>query len=163
MVIQWDNRKIPRSWFITVVMAGFWIVWTPVTLLATYCFFLSFGSWAFFFFLVWLVFGYVGVIGIPLKWVLRWSIERIELDDETYVHRYVNLPNWFSHEWPISEIAWIYYGRNNKESMTTLNVQYGNKRDMIAYWALDDFRQTIFDAIQNHVSETEIKVAVSGM
>ena len=67
MVIQWDNRKIPRSWFITVVMAGFWIVWTPVTLLATYCFFLSFGSWAFFFF------------GLARFWLCRCHRDTVEV------------------------------------------------------------------------------------
>ena len=139
-------------------MLGFWVVWTPLTLFITYL--LLSGEGPTLFFLIWLIFGYVGVIGIPLTWMLRWTIERIELDDKTYRHYYANMPNWFPREWATKELTQIEFGYHDEESITTLSIRRGRKRDMIAYWAHGDFRLILFDAIRDHVVAIGIETPV---
>lgn len=158
LIAEWDNREIPRSCFLTVFMLGFWLVWTPVTLLITYLLFSGEGPALFF--VIWLIFGYAGVIGIPLTWMLRWTIERIELDNKVYRHYYVNMPNWFPRQWPTDELTQIDFGHYDDESVTTLNIRRGRKRDMVACWAKDDFRQALFEVIRNHITELGIEVPV---
>ena len=158
LIIEWDNREISRSCFLTIFMLGFWFVWTPVTLFLTYLLFTGEGPAIFL--SIWLIFGYLGVIGIPVTWMLRWTVERIELDDKKYRHYHVGMPRWFSREWATFDLTQIDFGHYDEESITTLNVRRGGKRDMIAYWAHDEFRQELFDTIRSHVDELGIKTPV---
>ena len=158
LIVEWDNREIPRSCFLTIFMLGFWIVWTPVTLFLTYLLFSGEGPAIFL--SIWLIFGYLGVIGIPMTWMLRWTVERIELDGKTYRHYHVGMPQWFSREWATEDLTQIDFGHYDEESITTLNVRRGRKRDMIAYWAQDDFRLTIFDALRSHIAELGVDTPV---
>ena len=164
LIAEWDNREIPRNFFLTVVLACIWTVWTPLTLFLTYAFFFSLrwsvlfsGEWAevlvgILFLLLWLFFGYTGLILIARLWMLRWMLERVELDDKIYRHCYLNMPNWFSCEWATEELAQIALGSYNNESISTLNIHWGSKRDMIAYWAHDDFHLILFNALSDHVA-----------
>ena len=158
LIVEWDNREIPRSCFLTIFTLGFWIVWTPVTLFLTYLLFSGEGPAIFL--SIWLIFGYLGVIGIPMTWMLRWAVERIELDGKTYRHYHVGMPQWFSREWATEDLTQIDFGHYDEESITTLNVRRGRKRDMIAYWAQDDFRLTIFDALRSHIAELGVDTPV---
>lgn len=139
-------------------MLGFWIVWTPITLFCTYMLFS--GEGPVIFLSIWLIFGYLGVFGIPLSWMLRWTTERIELDDKSYRHYHVGMPRWFSREWSTDDLSQIDFGHYDEESITTLSVRCGRKRDMIAYWANDDFRLNLFDALRSHVAELGIEISI---
>ena len=112
------------------------------------------------FLLVWLVFGYVGVIGIPMTWLIRNTVERVEIDNSYYRHLYANLPWWFPKEWKTKDVTRIDYGSYDEESITTLNVRCGWKRDMIAYRAKDDFRRLLFEALRTHLGEIHSSIEV---
>ena len=133
---EWDNREIPRSCFLSVFMALFWIIWTPTTIFVTHLLLTGKGPAIFFF--VWLIFGYLGVILIPASWFLRYTVERIEIDDITRID----------------------FGHFDDESIKTLNIRKGSRRDMIAYWAKDEFRKVLFEAIRAHLIEIGSKIEV---
>ncbi len=67
----------------------------------------------------WLIFGYAGVILVPVTWLLRHAIERIEIDNEQYRHYFVNLPCWFPKQWDVDEITQIDFGNYDEESLAT--------------------------------------------
>ncbi|MEO1528649.1 MAG: hypothetical protein AAFX06_24780 [Planctomycetota bacterium] len=161
LVIEWDNREIPRSRVLAFLLFSFWIVWTPFTLFATWRLFSGDGPTLFL--CIWLVFGYLGVIVIPATWMLRWTIERIELDPETYRHYHVGMPSWFSREWRTAELTQINFGFDEEESISTLSVRRGRHRDIVAYWARDDFRQVIFDALRDHLIKLGVGTPVVDM
>jgi len=111
----------------------------------------------------WLLFGYAGVVLIPLSWLLRHTVERVEFDNERYRHHHVNLSWWFPKDWSTGEITQIDFGHYDDESITTLNVRRGSKRDMIAYWANDDFREFLFEKIRTHLAEIDAGIPLVEM
>jgi hypothetical protein len=88
-----------------------------------------------------------------MTWVLRYTVERVEIDNDQYRHYFVNLPWWFPIAWPAGEITKISFGTYDEESLTTLNVWRGWRRDMIAYWARNEFREKLFEAIRTHLDD----------
>lgn len=86
--------------------------------------------------------------------------ERIEIGNKLYQHYFVNLPWWFPKQWDADEITQIDFGNYNYESITTLNVRRGRKRDMIAYWAKSDFRKMLFEKIRTHLDEIDSNIPV---
>lgn len=142
----------------TVFYAGFWIVWTPATAFVTFLLVAGDGPWLFF--CVWLIFGYAGVVLIPMTWVLRRTIERVEIDNAHYCHYFVSLPWWFSKRWSTDNITQITFGHFGEESIATLNVWQGRKRDMIAYWAKNEFRELLFERIREHLEEIGSEIPV---
>ena len=150
---EWDNREIPRSCFLSVFMALFWIIWTPTTIFVTHLLLTGKGPAIFFF--VWLIFGYLGVILIPASWFLRYTVERIEIGAQFYRHYYVNAKWLFPKHWPIDDITRIDFGHFDDESIKTLNIRKGSRRDMIAY-----FRKVLFEAIRAHLIEIGSKIEV---
>lgn len=158
LVAEWDNRQIPHSRFTTVFLLGFWLLWTPATAFVTYLFFTGQGPWLFFCF--GLVFGYAGVVLIPLAWLLRYTNERIEIDDNLYQHYFVDFPWLLPKKWKADEITSITFGHHDEESVATLNVWCGRKRDMIAYWAKNEFREQLFDRINIHLGRIGSKILV---
>lgn len=156
---EWNNREIAKSSFIAIFLGVFWLIWTPVTFYVTTLAISGTGPWPFL--LLWLVFGYLGVIAIPVTWMLRYTSERIEIDDEEYRHIFVNLPWFFPKRWPVSEIRRVTFGRVGDESIATLNIWRGAfKRDMIAYWGRSDIKRDLFHEIAIYLEETERDIQV---
>ena len=157
LVIEWDNRAIPRCWFTFIFLSLLWIVWTPITLFVTWRLVtgqLPVGT------VFWLLFGWAGVLLIPITWLMRYTIERIEIDDEFYRHYFVNIP-WLSPKrWRMDQVTQIDFGHSDEESISTLNVRKKRSRDMIAYWAEPDFREFLFHTIQSHLDEFECEIPV---
>lgn len=150
LVVQWDNRKIPRSSLMTVFVAGFWFVWTSVMVFVTLSLITGGGlSWSS---AAWLVLGYAVVALLPLAWALRRTVERVEIDDARYRHHFVDLPWWPPIQWDARDITKVTFGHCDDESNATLSVWCGVKRDLIATWATDEFRQRLFEEIRRHLA-----------
>ncbi len=90
---------------------------------------------------------------IPMTWVLRYTVERVEIDNNHYRHYFVTLPWYFPTEWAVDEITKITFGADVEGAITTLSVWRGWRQDMIAYWARTEFREKLFEAIQTHLAE----------
>ncbi|MEE2643185.1 MAG: hypothetical protein VX768_21330 [Planctomycetota bacterium] len=158
LVAEWDNRRIPRSCFTTIFFVGFWVFWTATTAFVTYLLFTAQGPWLVL--CIWLIFAYTFVVLMPMTWVVRHTIERVEIDNKQYRHYFINLPWWFPKKWSADEITKITFGCFGEESLPMLNVWRGRKRDMIAYWAQNEFREQLFEKIREHLEEIGSKIPV---
>jgi hypothetical protein len=110
--------------------------------------------------LLWLVFGYAGVFWFPAIWLLRTEIECVEFSDKFYRHYFPRRPRWFTKIWPLDEKVRIEFGEADNESISTLCVRRGCRRDIIAYWANDAFRRKLFDIFKNHLLEVRSDIEV---
>jgi hypothetical protein len=161
LVAQWDNRQLKQDRFTVIFLTAFWVVWTPVTLLMTYNLIYVLGQertpkywFGVAMMSIWLVFGYMGVILIPRKLLRLLSVERIEIDGSRYRHVLVNRPWLLSIDWDVRDISRIVYGkqrRASRESIATLSVHRGWRRDMIAYFAPAEFRWELFNQMRAHL------------
>ncbi len=100
------------------------------------------------------------MIAVPLTFLLRGTIERIEIGDEHYRHHFLNYPWLLPKDWDVKKIKSITLGSYDGEDDGTLNVSCGWRKDIIAYWAEEDFRRILFYAIQKHLSEIESHIQI---
>ena len=157
--IDWNNREIPKSLFLTLFLSIFWLIWTPATLFATCMLFLG-GPVVFL--SIWLVFGYLGVFGIPVIWSIRRADERVRFDAEAYRHELPGYPRWFQRHWKMSHITQIHYGfYDDEESTPTLSVVRAKSRDIIAYWATPATTYELFKVIKNFHESNNISVTIA--
>ena len=157
--IDWSNKDIPKSLFLTIFVSVFWIVWTPATLFVT-CL-LLFGDGPKLFFVIWLIFGYIGVFGIPFWWSLRWAGESVAFDEHNYRHQLVGYPNWCQRNWSMKQVTQIYYGfYDEEESLPTLNVIRGRSRDIIAWWANPATTRELFETIKDFLDSQDNSVVI---
>jgi hypothetical protein len=170
LVAQWDNRKLKQDRFTVIFLTAFWVVWTPVTLLMTYTFISVLGEdrtpryWIGVTAMsIWLVFGYMGVVLIPRRLLRLFSVERIEIDGSRYRHLLVNRPWLLSIDWDVKDISRIVYGKqrsSRRESITTLSVHRGWRRDMIACFAPPEFRWELFNRMRAHLKRIDSAVPI---
>lgn len=159
LTIEWSNREIPKSVFLTIFIVVFWIIWTPATLFVT-CLLLS-GDGPWLFFVIWLLFGYLGMLGIPIWWTIRWARESVEFDEQSYRHHLIGYPKWFQRDWKMEQVTSIHYGHyDDEESTPTLNVIKGKSRDIIAWWASPDTTYELFLVIKEHLESRDCDVSV---
>ncbi|MCA9076790.1 MAG: hypothetical protein KDA93_17320 [Planctomycetaceae bacterium] len=159
LVIEWDNRKTPKQGCLSLVLPVFWCCWTGATLYGTWLAATDDSpKWTVFDWISLLMIGaaWLGVIGIAFTWILRYSVERIEIGPDEYHHHFVKYP-WFAPiRWTTSEISSVEVGHqfNNIgeiEAVSTLNVFAGSKRDMVAYWVDEELKRDIFCQIRDHL------------
>ena len=167
-IAEWDNRKIQKDRLTTVIFPLFWIVWAPLTLLMTYNFISLLLSnnpmdqpFALVIMLAWLFFGWYGTIAIPIRWVMRTTVERIEFDNNQYRHYFVNRRWLFPKNWEVKSITKIEYGKRGRDSVTTLSVCKSWKRDLVAYWANSTFRWELFNHLRDHLEKVESQIIVT--
>ena len=159
LTIEWSNREIPKSGCLSVFMALFWLIWTPVTLFVTCLLF--FGDGPKLFFVIWLLFGYLGVLLIPIWWSLRWARESVEFNQKSYKHRLIGYPKWFQRDWEIEQLTLIHYGHyDDEESFPMLSVIKGKTRDIIACWASPDITYELFKVIKAFLESNQFDVSV---
>ena len=96
------------------------------------------------------------VVFLPLSWLSRFSSERIEISPTTYRHYCVNYPWLFPKDWPTDQISRIVLGRENGESIRTLSIYRGGRRDLLGYWTTNEFRQQLFALICEHFDRIEL-------
>ena len=154
--VEWSNRDIPKSLALTIFSLGFWLIWTPATIYITFLLFTSSGdSW--YFFSVWLLMGYPGVFVSTYQWLIRWSHETIEIDNERYRHHFVGFPSWLQKNWDAKEITKIHFGCYDDATFQSLNIVRARSwgtivaLDIIAMWATDDIKRELFDLIRGHL------------
>lgn len=166
LVIEWDNRKIPKQGCLSVVLPIFWCGWTGATIYATWLAATDDTlEWSVFDWISLIMIGaaWLGVFGIASTWILRYSAERIEIGPDEYHHYYVKYP-WFAPiRWTTFEISSVEVGHqiNNIgeiEAVATLNVFAGSRRDMIAYWADDELKHRIFREIRDHLDSLGLAI-----
>ena len=157
LTIEWSNRDIKKSGCLTIFVAFFWLVWTPATLAVTGLLF--FGDGPKLFFAVWLLFGYLGVLGIPIWWSIRWARESVEFDQTSYKHRLIGYPKWFQKDWRLEQLTLIHYGfYDDEESFPTLSVISGKSRDIVACWASPDITHELFGVIKEFLESEQLDV-----
>ena len=166
-IAEWDNRKIHKDRLTTIVLPIFWIVWAPLTMLMTYNFiaFLQSGNFlekplALLFMLIWLFFGFYGTLKLPKLWMMRSTIERIEIDNNEYCHYFMNRKWLFPKKWKASSITKIEFGKRGKDSITTLSVHKPWKSDFIAYWAKSELRWNLFNHLRDHLNNINSPIVV---
>jgi hypothetical protein len=157
LLVEWDNRQIGRQPVLTFVLPLFWTCWTACTLVGTWFAYARGASWMD---VAMLAVAYVGVFALPLTWLLRYTLERVEMSPQEYRHYYVRYP-WFSPiRWPVSAITSIEVGHyvgaaGEIDAVVTLCARSLGKRDIVAYWADDATKVEIFRAIDAYLTRID--------
>ncbi len=149
LILEWDNRELPKSGCLTWSMIVFWMIWAPATCLMTCAFFMREEGRLFLGF--WLIFGYVGTLGIPIAWTFRGTLENVETGPEFFRHYHVDFKWFFPTNWATKDIETIEYGFQEDESIISLVVRGPMKLDSIAYWATNEFQRELFELIRAHL------------
>ncbi|MCP4650160.1 MAG: hypothetical protein GY853_08805 [PVC group bacterium] len=76
-----NPRKYRKDWFFTGFLILFWLIWVPLTIFITVAALVDPSP----FFLIWLIFGYVGVCFIPYTLLKRNRKHILEVDGESLV------------------------------------------------------------------------------
>ncbi len=153
--ISWDNRKVKKDrmtfWFLLL----FWIIWAPVTCLATAAIFISDSP---VFLIFWCIVGWIGTIGIPLFFLQRLSSEWIEISPESISWGAVGPLAPKPKRMPMVEIDEFalgrYSDRSEQESMVTLNVyglpkwRFKEHRHVLAHWLAREHKEALFNRIR---------------
>ncbi len=110
------------------------------------------------FFLVWLVFGWAGTIGIPYSLLQRHWSESLTIDAAAITLEYFGLLAKRPKVIPLERISEISIGHmpdsEGGESIVTLNilgtpaVSFWSHRQMIAYWLSPKLKEQLFQAIE---------------
>jgi hypothetical protein len=167
LIAEWDNRTLRKNRVLTLLMPLFWMVWAPCTLLMTYNFVsvLSSGGavnlLAAALMFLWLIAGYYGTFAIPAMWLMRSTVERIEIDNRRYRHYFLNRRWLFPKDWEAESITGIEFGKRGKESITTLSVRRRWRRDLVAYWAGAEFRWRLFKRLRDHLKKIDSPIRVT--
>ena len=156
LVIQWDNRTIIKSRALWGAQIAFWLFWTPLTAIAPQLVSIKDEPS----FLLWQVPAFVVVVFLPLSWLSRISSERIEISPTTYRHYCVNYPWLFPKHWPADKITRKVLGRANEESVRTLSIYRGWRRDLLGYWTTNEFRQQLFALICEHLDRIQLTIEI---
>lgn len=158
--IEWSNRDVPKDGCVFVFFVLFWIVWCPLTLAVTW---LAFERREAFFF-IWLVFGWVGTLGVPYTLLRRYWSEVIEVSSRAVTHRCVGLLAPRPKVWRLELGLEIFLGFYDEESNCTLSLirsQNGStKRHLLAYWLSPKLKGAAFDAIKRFVEAKHIDLTM---
>lgn len=157
LCLSWDYRKLAKKRFLACFLVCFWLAWTLITL------FVSGLAWQargvqLVFFLIWLTFGWLGVITIPYTLLMRRWRESLTIDQTSLTFAYSGLLAKRPRTIPLSSIASISLGHvdgaDGGESIQTLNVylvrteSVWSRRQMVAYWLPDEMQEQLFEALE---------------
>ncbi|MEO1128451.1 MAG: hypothetical protein AAFX05_01950 [Planctomycetota bacterium] len=146
LVIERSGARKDRVYIAALVI--FWLIWTPITIAATLLLPHSLGR------TIWLVFGYVGVIVVPLSLLQLRGREVIEVTDDQIRVRTTPWPGlrWNCTRERLKLVSFEYYGTVEPETIPTVNlVRNGvnpfTERCMLASGLHPDHRREVFDTI----------------
>lgn len=150
LVITTRGRRV--YWFYMVMLVLFWVIWTPVTAVVTIAFVWSWNPFLGF----WLVFGYLGVLGIPYallcrnaSHVLIASAEGLEVITRPALtgRRYVI---------PREKFIGLHLGQYGEESVRTLNLLWegriGQRRFMLAPFVSPEEKEAIAAEVRSFLA-----------
>jgi hypothetical protein len=168
--LSWDNRELPKKRFLGSFLILFWMVWTSMTLFVTALAFQARGM-DLAMLLIWLLFGWVGVLAIPYTLLMRSWGESIIIDDTSIMLSYSGLLARRSQTIPLGSIDTISIGHvqdsDGGESIQTLNIYLTgtkpllSRRLMVAYWLPADLQNDIFRAIEAFVEKHSLNVQMT--
>ncbi len=156
LIVEWDNRRIAKSKFLTVLFPLSWAVWVAMTVYWT-CevamdepgiFRSVIGCIAF-------VIACAVAVGMPATWLMRSSKERVEISSVEYYHCFTRFPRLCSKKWRTADITAVEIGKHvdydEPETIVTLSVWQGKKRDILGYWIGDELKYEIFQIVTEHL------------
>ncbi len=164
LVLEWDNRLLARNKFLTILFPVLWISMVVIT----YAIYRHFLDWSnsqtiIAIFFTFVVLG-VATYGSIVTWLGRRSIERVVISDTEYQHIYVRYPRLYCKKWRLADITAVgighLVGRRKRESIVTLSVFNGWRRDIIGYWISNVLKREIFEIIKNHLKAKGCKFEI---
>lgn len=170
--ISWNNRELRKDRFTFCFLLLCWIVWAPITCVATVKIFTSDSP---IFFTIWCVFGWLGTVMIPLTLLQRFWSEWIEIGAESLSWGASGILARKPKEVPFARIGEFGLGwysnrskheRNAHESMVTLNVyespgSLGTPRHLLGYWLTKEDKKLIFDRVKDYVAKRALPLKVT--
>jgi hypothetical protein len=171
--LTWDYRTAATDVPLFCILLVFWLIWAPATLFVTcllsYVVFFDFHFGKAAFFAVWLLFGWLGTLAIPLTLLQRFFFaETIEISKDEITYRCKGFLASKPKTYPVGTICEIGLGRYGDETMVTLNVVcgdrfsiFGRKRHMIGYWLAPKLRRQVFKSIKTFVEAHKISVPLT--
>ena|SRR5579862_5177709 len=171
--LSWDHRTAATDVPLFCILLVFWLIWAPATLFVMCLFFrafffdFEFGKGAFF--AVWLLFGWLGTIGIPWIVLQRFFFaETIEISKEEFVYRYKGFLESKPKCYLVTEIREIGIGRYGDETVMTLNIvcndwlfRHWNERHIIGYWLAPKLKRQVFESIKTFVLAHKIALPLT--
>jgi hypothetical protein len=112
-----DPRRYRKDRFYFGCLVLFWLPWTPMTLLITWAAVIEF-DW---FYAIWLIGGYLGVLGIPLAILNRNRKEYIVIQGELIAVQGTGILPKSMVRFPKSNLKELGLGHYNEESLLSLN------------------------------------------
>lgn len=157
--IEWNNRRVPKDNFVFGALLLFWILWCPTTLFVTWLAFQRLEA----FFFIWLIFGWIGTLGIPYTFLGRSWFEAIVVGRETVAHELRGVcaprPKVVSIG-PKVELLLGFYDEESNLTLSLLGPKIGlTKRHTLAYWLSPKLKREVFDAIERFVRAAGIELA----
>lgn len=116
-----DPRRHRTDRFYTGFLVVFWLIWAPATAIVTWLAFTERHT----FFFVWLIFGYLGTVGIPLALLNRRRKQVLEVVGESIcIHGSGVLPTSkvIVHKQNFHALTLEHYGKHDPESVFSLNL-----------------------------------------
>ena len=164
--IDWDNRQVRKDGCLLLFLVVFWIVWAPVTVLAT-CFLLLARDWFEGCILaIWLIFGWLGTLLIPYTVLARFWREWVEISNEAICYGCEGFLAPRAKRLPLTIILCIFYGHVGEDSFVTLSVYLvpgGSglvNRHLIGYWLAPALKKELFDRIEKFAQEKQLPLQI---
>lgn len=171
--IAWDNRRVRKTNSVLVIFVVFWIVFTPLTLLATLGMFLpGIGVYARIFCVVWSTIGWAFAITVPYGIIARTWSEWIEISPESVSYGCIGFLARKPKTFPMDTIIEVgcgrrAYGGGEPESMVTLNIMRpgripgSQRRQMFGYWLAPKLKVEVFETIEEFVTRNQIPLKMT--
>jgi hypothetical protein len=150
-----DPRRFRSDRFYTVFLIAFWIVWTPLTLLVTG--FAATGDGPQAFLLLWLCFGWLGVLLVPWSLLTRNRRQRMRMSAGRLLVRGTGLLPWSEVAVERDQLHALTLERHDEESVLTLNLLLKGSllkgRVMLAPMVHPDGKEVLFGEIAPFLRE----------
>ena len=151
-----ENSKQRHDKLYVGCLVVFWIIWTPLTCFVTFLAITHF-HW---FFVLWLVFGYLGVIGIPWTIIQSHKPQTLEASEDALIIRGTGVLFKNVIHIPREKLITLHIGHyedgNDTESVVTLNLFSGQspwtQRVMISPLAHPSEKRHIFHQLELFLS-----------
>lgn len=143
----------------TGCLCVFWLIWTPVTIGVTYLAYSDFHI----FFVIWLLFGYLGVFGVPWTLIQSRRPQRLVATEQDLIIDGGNNPFQKIVRMPRNKVIKLYFGHYDDgevEAVVTLNLFSGAKRVMISQLSHPTEKREIFETISKFLEENEFNVEI---
>jgi hypothetical protein len=165
--LLWDNRHVPKSNGLFVILVVFWLFWCPSTLFATAVLCASAYAGAFpltCFCAFWCIFGWAGTLLIPYRCLERWSLEWIEVSPGSVTDGTCGLFTPATKTYSLGPGDKLLLGYYSDETMVTLsfvsaNLGWFQGRELLAYWLSLKTKEDVFLAIKAFVEANKIRLA----